>query len=191
MAGKPLVAQAHAAVMPALAPGAVAVDATAGNGHDTLFLARAVGPQGRVYALDLQAAAIEATRRRLAAAGLGKGVQLVRQGHQHLPEPLPPQAHGRVAAVMFNLGYLPGGDHARVTRPEDTLAALDGAAGLLAESGRITVVAYTGHPGGWEEAEAVAAWAARLAPGAFTADWIEGGGRAAPRLLVVERRPSL
>lgn len=30
------------------------VDATCGNGNDTLFLARIVGPSGTVYALDLQ-----------------------------------------------------------------------------------------------------------------------------------------
>ena len=33
----------------AVSPGDIAIDATAGNGHDTLFLAKLVGENGHVY----------------------------------------------------------------------------------------------------------------------------------------------
>ena len=180
----PLVARAQEAVAPVLAPGAVAVDATAGNGHDTLFLAEAVGPAGRVYAVDVQEAAIAATRARLAEAGLEARIHLACAGHEDLTEQVAPADRGRVAAVMFNLGYLPGGDHTLTTRPPATLDALNAARGLLAPGGRLSVVAYTGHPGGAEEAEAVRAWAEALSdPHRLE----RGGGERPPQLLVVER----
>jgi len=80
------VARAHEAVSEVLRPGDVALDATAGNGHDTLFLARSVGPEGTVHALDVQAAAITATRKRLEAAGVANRVRLHQLGHQALPD---------------------------------------------------------------------------------------------------------
>ena len=44
------------------------VDATAGNGSDTLWLSRAVGPAGQVYSMDLQAHFSFATARLVASA---------------------------------------------------------------------------------------------------------------------------
>lgn len=183
-----LVARAQAALAGVLGPGAVAVDATAGNGHDTLFLARAVGPAGRVYALDVQQAAVTATRARLAEAGLAERVHLVRAGHETLPAPVPAADRGRVAVVMFNLGYLPGGDHGLITRPQTTWAALEAAGALLAPGGRLSVLAYTGHRGGGEEAEAVRTWVAGLPAARFASDRSGGATDAAPRLWVIERR---
>lgn len=44
------------------------MDATAGNGRDTLWLSRAVGPAGQVYSMDLQAHFSFAIARLLAPA---------------------------------------------------------------------------------------------------------------------------
>jgi len=136
-------------------PGDTVIDATAGNGHDTVFLAEAVGEAGRVLAFDIQAAAIESTRARLAAAGLAGRVELIQESHARLGGRV---GEGGVAAVMFNLGYLPGEDHALVTETEETLAALAAAARALRPGGILSVVCYPGHPGGDAEAAAVDEW---------------------------------
>jgi predicted methyltransferase len=168
-----------------------AVDATVGNGHDTEFLARLVGPGGRVLGLDAQAEAVAATRERLIAAGLGGRVLVHQQGHEQLAAVAPGGWAGGVRAVMFNLGYLPGGDKGRITRPATTLAALNGALTLLAPGGRLAVVAYPGHPGGEAEADAVARWVRALQGHRILAGGRRLGGRdrSAPRLGVVERLP--
>ncbi len=150
----PLTRQAHEALLPHLQPGGLAVDATAGNGHDTLFLARALGPHGRVHAFDVQAEALENTHRRLQAAGVERRVVLHLSGHERLLEKLP--SEGCACAVLFNLGYLPGGDKRLTTHAETTLTALEQALRALAPDGLLSVLAYRGHPGGRAEAEAVA-----------------------------------
>lgn len=60
-----------------------------------------------------------------------------------------------VKAVMFNLGYLPGSDHAVKTVKEETVPAVQAASELLLPSGVLTVMCYPGHEGGREECEAV------------------------------------
>lgn len=166
MPAPPVLAFAAGLVAGALRPGDRALDGTAGNGHDTAHLARLVGPEGRVFAWDVQAAAIESTRARLLAEGLEGRATLNLGGHEGLGDWLD-AAPGRVPlrAAMFNLGYLPGGDRALVTRPGATLPALEAAFARLERGGGVlTVVAYPGHLGGAEEAEAVSAWALGLAP---------------------------
>jgi len=127
------------------------VDATAGNGWDTLFLARLVGPDGRVYAFDIQQAALDETAALLRKNKLLERVDLIHAGHEamasYVKEP--------VAAVMFNLGYLPGGDHSIVTRPESTLRGLAAALQLLKPGGLATLVLYPGHAEGKKEKEAL------------------------------------
>lgn len=151
--------QAHEAVRRVVQAGETVVDATMGNGHDTLLLAKLVGPEGRVIGIDLQEVALELTRGLLLEHGIEDGrVELVWGSHAELDRVL----RGPVAAVMFNLGYLPGGDHAFTTRKESTLAALEQGWRALREGGVITAACYRGHPGGREEAEAISAWAAAL-----------------------------
>lgn len=132
------------------------LDLTAGTGQDTLFLRRATPPAVPVLALDRQAEALDRTAARLAAHGLR--ATLLRGDHLHLGELLGARPVPALAAALANLGYLPGGDRAIVTTPEATRAALDAVAPRLVPGGRLAVVAYTGHPGGREEAEAVRAW---------------------------------
>ncbi|MEM1093336.1 MAG: class I SAM-dependent methyltransferase [Bacteroidota bacterium] len=149
-----VLAMAHHAIADVLGDGDLAVDATLGNGHDTLFLAERVGPTGHVLGFDVQAAALTQTRRRLEAHGVADRVTLVQAGHESLDAHI--AADRPIQAVMFNLGYLPGADKATVTRPATTLAALESACALLAVGGRISIVVYVGHEGGAAEADAVA-----------------------------------
>src|SRR5262249_21317060 len=131
----------------------IAIDATAGNGHDTRFLLECVGASGRVFAFDLQAEALAHTAR---AAGDVSNLTLFTRDHAEMRDAIPPEYHGHVGAVMFNLGYLPGGDHSITTQPTSTLKAISAALELLRPGGVLTVLAYTGHLGGAEEADAVA-----------------------------------
>ena len=138
-------------VAEALTPGSVAVDATMGNGHDTLFLAGAVGPTGRVYSFDIQPAALHNTTVLLAEAGLMAKVDLLLADHSKMDRYIATS----VDAVMFNLGYLPGSDRELVTTPASTSTALTTALKLLAPGGRVSVVAYPDHTTGRAELAAV------------------------------------
>lgn len=168
MANLSLVQQAHRVVAEVLHTGDIAIDATVGNGHDTLFLATQVGSAGKVYGFDIQQQALDSAWQRLEQAGQTAPVSLYHAGHEVMAMLLPESVAGRVKAVMFNLGYLPGGDKQRTTSTSTTLAALQAALSLLAPGGVISLLAYTGHPGGREEAEQVKGWAAALAQDLFT-----------------------
>ena len=180
---------AHRLVAGKLQPGEVAVDATAGNGHDTLLLAGLVGEAGAVFALDVQAGALAATGKRLMEHGQDKAVNLCQRGHESLAEVVPGRHHGRVSAVMFNLGYLPGGDKSRITQGETTLSALGQALAMLKEGGLCTMVCYPGHPGGEQEAEAVSRFVADLDPDDYRVERHDSEHRInhAPFLLAIEK----
>ncbi|MFG0333816.1 MAG: FAD-dependent oxidoreductase, partial [Maioricimonas sp. JB049] len=183
-----LTQQAHDVVREVVVPGDVAVDATAGNGHDTRLLAQLVGDGGKVFAFDVQENALARTAKRLREAGLNN-VTLLQRDHAELAEALPGDLHGRVAAVMFNLGYLPGSDHAIVTRTGSTLPALQAALVLLRPGGVLTVMVYRGHPGGQEEAAAVQHFLEGLDSSSWAVATIDNRGEGAgPRLHVVRRR---
>ena len=187
---QPLTDLAQAFIAPALAYGGYAVDATVGNGHDSLFLARGIGPGGRLYGFDVQAAAIDLTLGRLQQEGLAAGASLFHEGHERLAERLAGECGGRIQAIMFNLGYLPGGDRGVITRRETTLAALQACETLLMPGGRLTILAYTGHPGGETEADTVELWLNGLDP----AQWLWHGirpetRRSPPQLYCGERTP--
>lgn len=132
----------------ALSPGGIAVDATAGKGSDTVFLASLVGPAGLVYSFDIQKQALAETAANIKKNNL-VNVKLIKAGHEQLDlyikEP--------IDAVMFNLGYLPGGNHSIVTTPQTSGMAVTKTLKMLKPGGIMTIVLYTGHPGGNEEKE--------------------------------------
>ena len=153
---------AHSALAAVLQPGDCAVDATLGNGHDALFMAARVGHTGRVIGFDVQEAALAATRQAAEAAGLAQVLELHLCGHESMARVLGPAFAGRVAAVTFNLGYLPGGDKALVTRPETTAAGLQQAATLVRPQGLVSLLVYRGHAGAPAEVAAVDDWLGSL-----------------------------
>lgn len=181
---------AHTLAARSLNPGDLAVDATVGNGHDTLFLVQTVGAQGRVVGFDVQAEALEKTRERVQDEAPESTLRLVQAGHETMPNHLDDSDYGEVGAVMFNLGYLPGGDHSLTTEPETTRKALTISTELLRTGGVITVVAYTGHEGGASEAQTVRDWMATLPQDAFHALSYRFVNQRndPPRLFAVEKR---
>lgn len=155
---RPLTSLAQDAAAELLEPGTRAIDATMGNGHDTLFLARQVAPNGQVIAFDIQAQALQITHQRLVDQGLDGVAELKLRSHDSMLEQVPQDWSGTVSAVMFNLGYLPGGDKALITHAATTLPALDQAMTLLREGGLLSLILYRGHSGAEPESEAVIDW---------------------------------
>lgn len=131
--------------------GEIAVDATAGNGHDTLFLAQLVGDDGFVYAFDVQKQAVDATLHRLLDHALEHRALVMHTGHENIAKHITKP----VAGAIFNLGYLPGGDHTIVTQSNTTVTAIDSLLKLLKVGGMIVLVVYHGHEGGKEERDEV------------------------------------
>jgi cyclopropane fatty-acyl-phospholipid synthase-like methyltransferase len=134
--------------------GDTVVDATMGNGLDTLFLASRVGPTGAVLAYDVQEEAVTKTRQRLEEEGYLGQARLLLKGHETVAEELE-QLDSPITAAMFNLGYRPGGDKDIVTEPTTTIQALYALRQSLKKNGVITLVIYPGHDEGKIEKEAL------------------------------------
>lgn len=160
---KPLL-MAQEIIARCVSPGDVVVDATAGNGNDTLFLAELVGDRGKVYSFDIQDEAINRTTRRLRKARLLSRVNLICSGHEKMAIYI----KENISAAMFNLGYLPGKKHQLVTRPETTLIALKAGLEKLKPGGVITLVLYSGHAGGEEEKNAIINYCSTLSQEFYT-----------------------
>ncbi len=182
------VLSAHQAIGDVLRTGDLAIDATAGNGHDTVFLAARVGPAGHVFAFDVQAEALSNTRERLESTGGLAWTSLIHASHAEMDRHISKPCHGRIRAVMFNLGYRPGSDKSVVTRPATTIAALDRATKLLMPGGRLSIVAYPGHVGGMEETFAVMEWIEQLPSQGYLSTPEPARSQRAPRLLIVAVR---
>ncbi len=128
-----------------LRPGEVAVDFTMGNGNDTLFLSKAVGECGRVYAFDIQEEALESTKAHLTANGAPENYTLICASHHRVKEFVTEP----IKAGMFNLGYLPrSGRKAMHTMRETTMPAVEAAIELLAPDGVLIIAIYPGHEEG-------------------------------------------
>lgn len=165
----------------------VAIDATAGNGGDTIFLASLAGPEGQVYAFDIQEKALAKTAEKVAESSLDKVVHLIHSGHEQLASYIKEP----VDIIMFNLGYLPGGDHNLITGPETTLAGVRQGLQLLKPGGIMSVVIYPGHQGGKEEALAVNQELASLPKDGFEVLTVNYLNRldSAPYLILVQKNP--
>ena len=134
-----------------LFPGGIAADYTMGNGHDTLFLSRTVGPRGRVYAFDVQAAALQSTALRLCRENAPQNYVLIHDSHHNAGK----YVTQKVNAGMFNLGWLPGSDRSVFTRRETTLPAIAGAIDRMAPDGILLVAVYPGHSEGDAEGKLI------------------------------------
>ena len=137
-------------IMEHLREGDVAVDFTMGNGNDTLFLSKAVGENGKVYAFDIQEDALISTRAHLEANGAPENYTLICASHHRVKEFVTEP----IKAGMFNLGYLPrSGRKAVTTMRETTMPAVEAAIELLAPDGVLIVAIYPGHEEGALEGE--------------------------------------
>jgi hypothetical protein len=129
-----------------------------------VVLARLVGATGRVWACDIQATAINATAERLAAAGVADRVSLSVRDHSRWTGWLPARGLRRISLAVWNLGYLPGGDHAVATTARDTVRSLAGIEPYMAPGGRLSIMLYRGHAGAADEVAAVSRWMADQLP---------------------------
>lgn len=143
----------HKLLKETVCKGDLVIDATVGNGNDTVLLATLVGPTGKVIGFDIQKEAIENTKQKLLLAGLTDRVTLLHQGHETLPDVLDDQTE--IGGAVFNLGYLPGTDKTVITQKDTTLAAVSALLPKLRIGSCVILVIYSGHPGGLEEKNAL------------------------------------
>ncbi|HKI60429.1 MAG TPA: class I SAM-dependent methyltransferase [Mariprofundaceae bacterium] len=162
MARLSITAEIHHFLSSKIKEGDRVIDATLGNGHDTLFLAKAIGDSGHLFGFDIQSTAIENTNQLLMGHGIEERTTLMQASHARMAERIPEPFHGQIRAIMFNLGYLPGTDKSVTTAIDSTIAALEQSCSLLTKHGLISLLAYTGHAGGMDEYMAVKTWAERL-----------------------------
>jgi len=150
----------------------IGIDATCGNGYDTLFLyknfrSQSIGKHFSILSFDIQQTALDTTKALLQKNGCLDHAKLLLKNHAFISEELTRyeremNVSSTLCAVMYNLGFLPRSDKQIVTTKESTLASLNAVLPLLAEEGILTVHAYGGHPGGKEELDAVDDWCAAL-----------------------------
>jgi 16S rRNA C1402 N4-methylase RsmH len=137
------------------APGDIAIDATCGNGNDTLFLSKLVGKNGQVFAFDIQEQAIEKSKLRLAENQADDNVTFFHASHDEMIKQLSDLAIGKTSAAIFNLGYLPGSDKSITTKGTSTIDAIKQLLQILKPEGIIILVIYHGHEEGKREKDLV------------------------------------
>src|SRR5699024_2349776 len=125
--------------------GDIVVDATCGNGNDTLYLSELVAKNGHVFAFDIQEQAI-ATTTKLLNEQNRQNVTLEQDIHSLMDQYIDEDTS--LAAAVFNLGYLPRSDKSIITQPDSTITAIKKLLPLLRKKGLLVLVVYAGHPGG-------------------------------------------
>lgn len=170
-------------------PGCVIIDATCGNGHDTLALAGT--KPSKLYGFDIQQMAVDATKERLASEGyapkLDDGtISIICDSHSNMSQYVKEPAH----VIVFNLGYLPGGDKTIPTHKNDTLAAVESSLSLLAKDGVLAITMYSGHPEGLEEKNMLMQMAEALDPKVYHAAYINfiNQKNSPPEILMITKK---
>ena len=147
-------------------PGDTVVDATLGNGHDALFLARLAlrDESGTLFAFDIQkrahTASLERLKQSLTPSQMSK-ISFHEMCHSRIGEVVPV---GSAKLIVYNLGYLPGEDKSVTTKEESTLLSLASSLNLITSSGLISITCYPGHAAGRIEEQAVTSFCERLDP---------------------------
>ncbi len=145
-------------------PGDICIDATMGNGNDTLLLSRLCGEAGHVLAFDIQETALENTKKRLLAANAPLNYTLYLESHARLSAYAQPDS---VSCAVFNFGYLPGGDHTKATQSATSIEAMKQALTLLKKGGLLSLCIYSGGDSGFAERDAVLSWLKGLDSGKY------------------------
>lgn len=169
-----------------LTKGMHVIDATAGNGKDSLLLAKSIltSTSGWLWTIDIQKIALENSKKLLReelSLDLFNRISFLEQSHATFPENLPP-----INLIVYNLGYLPGGDHAITTKTPTTLQSLKAALLLLTSGGYLSITLYPGHTEGSLEKEAVLLFLRDLPPSYTVAIEAEENPRA-PILVFVKK----
>ncbi len=132
--------------------GDICIDATAGNGNDTLLLCELVGETGKVIAFDIQETAVRATKKRLEEHGMAGRAEVLLESHENM---MKHAKEGTVNCITFNFGYLPGGNHALATKKESSIKAIHQGMTLLKKGGMMSLCIYSGGDSGFEERDGI------------------------------------
>lgn len=166
--------------------GDVVIDATMGNGYDTVYLGNLVGETGKVYAFDVQEEAVKSTRKKVERDNMTSRVELILDGHENLDK----YVKENVSCVVFNLGYLPRAKHVIITKPDTTLQAIKKSLDLLKPNGIISIAAYIGHEGGLEEKNHICEYLNNLDQNQYNVLHMEFTNQInnPPQLILVEKK---
>jgi len=167
-------------------PGDTIIDATCGNGHDTLVLCKL--DADAVYGIDLQQSAVNNTnqllKQNLSPQQLSR-VKILLHSHACFPAEIPENS---VRLIVYNLGYLPGGNKNITTMVETTLASLEAARKLLLPGGAISITCYPGHEEGQKEKNAIIDYASKLSPQVWNCfEFSSLNRKQAPSLLLLQK----
>lgn len=125
----------------------IAVDMTAGNGHDSKFILENNKPK-KLFAFDIQELAKENT---LALIEENPNFSFILDSHANIDKYI----KEKIDLVVFNLGYLPKGDKNITTNWQSTIIAIKKSLELLSPRGKIFITVYPGHPAGKVESEKI------------------------------------
>lgn len=149
-----IIKYSHHLLEKSITEGECVIDATCGNGNDTLFLSKLVGDSGRVYAFDIQEQAINNSKNLLNENGK-TNVTFIQDNHANLNKYIAEHGEKEIGAAIFNLGYLPRSDKEIITKGDSSIKAINSILSLLKKDGLIVLVVYHGHEGGAEEKEMI------------------------------------
>ena len=155
----------HSIIRSQAGRGGTYIDATMGNGYDTLFLCELAGEKGKVCAFDIQEQAVRNTEALLAENGCSGKARLIQDGHENMDCYLDPET---ADVICFNFGYLPGGDHQIATKPETSLTAIQKGLEIIKHGGMMSLCLYSGRETGFAEKDAVLACLKELPPREYT-----------------------
>lgn len=142
----------HSIIQSQAAKGGIYIDATMGNGNDTLFLCRLAGKSGHVWAFDIQEAAVTSTKKLLTEHGCLSSATLIKDGHENMDHYL---SCASADVICFNFGYLPGGDHRIATAPATSITAIRKGLNILKSGGMMSLCIYSGGDTGFEEKDCI------------------------------------
>ena len=170
--------------------GDVVIDATCGNGHDALVLAKLAltSSSGKLFAFDLQQAALDNSTKLLKenlTQDQNTRIELIQGCHSKFPEGILPET---VKLIVYNLGYLPGGDKSKTTLVSTTLESIQQALKLLVPGGAISLTCYPGHHEGKIEEAAIIELMASLDAKLWSCchhRWINR--RQSPNLVIIQK----
>ncbi len=149
----PHIQKAHKYWEEHLKPDDCVIDATCGNGHDTLFLSQIVlsSHKGEVIGFDIQEKAIQNTKERLQKHLLPEQLKQVSLHHRSHAEMDTISFKKSPKLIVYNLGYLPNGDKTLTTQTENTLQSIAQSLHFITENGAISITCYPGHTEGEKE----------------------------------------
>lgn len=165
---KNIIDYAHHLLEQSIQAGDTIIDATCGNGHDTVFLSQIAGEKGKVFGFDIQRDAIDSTARRLNTSDALQNTTLIQDSHSNFMHHISVDRLTRLGGAIFNLGYLPGGNKNIVTTSDATITAVEGMLTHLKAKGIVVLVIYHGHEEGKTEMEDIMKYARLLDQKRFT-----------------------